>query len=91
MPYATFERFELNVPQHIVDSVPRSGAVDNEINFHVYNSEIIDALDDIGAEKIRDELREYGAWEDDELADEKENRARLLWIAVGNIQEEQAQ
>lgn len=37
------------------------------------------------AEKLRLELRDYGAWDDAELADDAMNRIRLLWIAAGDM------
>jgi hypothetical protein len=41
-------------------------------------------------EKVRDELREYGAWDDDELADHAANLLRVLWLAAGQIRDENA-
>jgi len=38
---------------------------------------------------IRSELQEYGAWSDLELLDHSSNLERLLWIACGDITEEQ--
>lgn len=40
------------------------------------------------ADAIRRTLREYGAWDDDELSDAAENRCRILWIAAFDIGEE---
>lgn len=37
------------------------------------------------------ELREYGAWDEDELADHQQNLQRILWLACGEIKEEAAQ
>lgn len=34
---------------------------------------------------LRDELREYGAWDDEQLADHEQNLQRLLWLACGDI------
>ena len=42
----------------------------------------------IGADKIRDELRKYGAWDATELADDTENMKRILWLAAGDILED---
>lgn len=39
-------------------------------------------------DKLRAELQEYGAWEEDELADHTANCERMLWIMCGNIQDE---
>ena len=39
------------------------------------------------ADTIRRTLKRYGAWDADELADDDANRARILWIACGDIRE----
>jgi hypothetical protein len=39
----------------------------------------------IDPEALRKELREYGAWDDEQLADHDENLKRILWIAIWNI------
>jgi len=44
-------------------------------------------LASINADLLRDELREYGAWDADELADHDANLDRILWIACGDITE----
>jgi hypothetical protein len=33
-------------------------------------------------------LKEYGAWDDEELADHQQNLQRLLWVAACDIAEE---
>lgn len=38
-------------------------------------------------DKTRKCLKEYGAWNDDELADDEENRKRLFWIMMGDFDE----
>jgi hypothetical protein len=42
----------------------------------------------IHPDEIRRELRNSGAWADEELADEKMNRIRILWIAACECKEE---
>lgn len=42
----------------------------------------------IDAATLRKELREWGAWDDVELADHESNLDRLLWLACGNIVED---
>lgn len=46
-------------------------------------------LDAIKADVLADELREYGAWEDEQLADHDANLTRLVWIAGNDINEGQ--
>ena len=40
---------------------------------------------------LTDELREYGAWNADELSDHEQNKARILWIACGDIADQEMQ
>ena len=42
-------------------------------------------LDAIAPEKLREELAEYGAWDERELADHQANLSRWLWISCGDI------
>ena len=53
-------------------------------------------LDDIGATALSEELAEYGNWETGggktyriTHCDDNDNRQRIVWIAGGNIREEQ--
>lgn len=46
------------------------------------------AIYSIPAEALRDELAEYGAWDEEELKNDRENRERILWIAASDIREE---
>jgi hypothetical protein len=48
-------------------------------------------LDRLEPAAIARELAEYGAWDSEELQDTEANRARLLWIACGDIQERLAE
>ena len=42
----------------------------------------------IDPDRIRQELREYGAWEEEELADDEANWQRVLWLGANDISEE---
>lgn len=44
-------------------------------------------LDKLAPDTVRECLREYGAWDADELADHDANLSRLLWIACGDVSE----
>ncbi|WP_448168667.1 hypothetical protein [Burkholderia ambifaria] len=48
---------------------------------------IVKQLDKVDPAALRDELREYGAWDDVQLADHNENLSRILWLACGDIVE----
>jgi|DEB0MinimDraft_6_1074348.scaffolds.fasta_scaffold12647_7 hypothetical protein len=45
-------------------------------------------LDALDSELIAAELKEYGAWDADELGDHSANLERLVWIACGDLQDE---
>lgn len=40
---------------------------------------------------LASELQEYGAWDETELADHEQNLQRILWLAAGDIIEQDAQ
>jgi hypothetical protein len=44
-------------------------------------------LDRLDPDRVREVLRDYGAWDDNELSDHDANLDRLLWIACGDIVE----
>ena len=45
-------------------------------------------LDKLDPEVLRQELKEYGAWDAADLEDHTANLQRILWIAAGDIIEE---
>lgn len=45
-------------------------------------------LNKVDPEALRQELIGYGAWDDTELANNADNLQRLLWLAAGDITEE---
>jgi hypothetical protein len=92
---ALFDRFELSMTQEQAEAccLPRVDAIPVVERLLVgrllgSNEGLNTQLDRIGAGTIRDELAEYGAWDDDELMNDAENRARIVWIAAGNIWDE---
>lgn len=86
--YTTFERFEIELTKEQALSGSHPGPCDEDIAELLKVPEIAAQLDKIGDETIKAELKEYGAWDEAELADNEQNRARILWIACGNIREE---
>lgn len=89
--YATFNRFEIQMTKAQAESVSHAGRCDDDVAVLLGNKAIQRQLRKIDADAIRAELREYGAWDDEELADEAANQARIVWCAGCNITEELAQ
>ena len=46
---------------------------------------IVEQLSKVDPALLREELSEWGAWDDDELSDHDQNLTRILWIACGDI------
>lgn len=86
--FATFNRFELQMTKDQSAIASHQGQCDADVAELVTHPKIRRQLDRIGADAIRDELREYGAWDAAELSDDQQNRQRIVWIAAGNIREE---
>ena len=84
MKTAYFERFTLPLPDDAVVSCSHQGACDEDVAFWETR---VDRPDDITPDNLRAELKGYGAWDDEELADDDANWRRILWIAAGNIQD----
>ena len=84
--FASFNRFELNITKKDASSMSHQGDCDDDVTALLPKYE--KQLKKIGNEKIASELKEYGAWDENELSDEYANMKRILWIASGNIIEE---
>lgn len=86
--YATFNRFELRITKAQALQGSHPGPCDLDIRDLLAVPAIKRQLDKINPLDIRAELKEYGAWGENELSSYEDNRARILWIACGNIREE---
>lgn len=69
-------------------SASHQGECDDDVEALVLVPKIARQLKKIAPDKIRAELRECGAWDKVELADDEQNMRRIVWIAAGNIVEE---
>lgn len=78
----------IDLLQTHIDCVPQSGAADDAIAHLRTLPEISEQLNSLNSETVRKELREYGAWDETELADHNANLSRLLWIAVCDCREQ---
>ncbi len=81
---AQLERFALQLPAECVIDCSHAGPCDADVD---HWADRID-LTHLREAEIHAELREYGAWESDELEDEEDNLRRIIWIAACNIKEE---
>ncbi len=82
---ASFNRFEISMPKRAALDCSHSGSCDADVEYY---ASILKRPAECTADKLSAELREYGAWDDEQLADDDANWQRIVWIAAGNIREE---
>lgn len=85
---AYFERFTLTITKEQARTGSHQGRCDDDIQYLLTVPAIRRQLNKIPAQDIRKELSEYGAWDESELSNDDDNKARILWIACCNIREE---
>lgn len=85
--WCTFDYFEFEMSEEQArfcglsgDSTEAVKSIWKEIN-----------LDSISDEDLKKELRQYGAWSDEELQNRQENEMRIIWIGACNSLEEIAE
>lgn len=85
---ATFNRFEISMTKEQAESCSHPGDCMSDVKRLMHDPDIRKQMSHISPEHIRKELKEYGAWDEEELKDDESNKQRILWIAAGNIVEE---
>lgn len=86
--FASFNSFELQMTYAEAESCSHVGSCDVDVMILLDTPKMKRQLKKIAPEKIAKELREYGAWDDEELKSEADNHMRIVWIAACNITEE---
>lgn len=79
--------FEIEMTVEQAKSGSHQGACDEDVVELLKVPAIAAQLDTFGPDKIRAALAEYGAWDDEELQDDAQNRARALWSACCDAKE----
>lgn len=82
---ALFTRFVIELPAECVEDRAHQGDCDSYVSSWAPR---VPRPSDLDAFTLAAELREYGCWDKDELADDSENWKRIIWIAAGNIKDE---
>ena len=81
-------RIELQIAREDAESASHPGPCDADVARLRDVPYIREQLDRLPPALVVECLREYGAWDAEELADHDANLDRLLWIACGDISEE---
>jgi hypothetical protein len=85
---AYFNRFVIELTLEQAESGAHQGQCDDDIAMLLREPAIDAELARIPAGDIAAELRAYGAWDDEQLADYDANLTRILWLACGAIKDE---
>lgn len=90
--WASFNHFEIRIPGQCALDCSHSG--DCEADVLHWGPKVRDLVESDcftnrpTPDKIRAELKEHGAWDAEELADDERNWIRLVWIAACNVAED---
>ena len=79
---------ELNITRAQAASCSHLGACDTDVSALSQVPAIARQLRKIKPDNLAVKLKEYGAWDTSELADHDQNLQRILWIACGDICDE---
>lgn len=82
---ASFDRFEIEMTKAQAESCSHTGACDSDVLALSKLPKIARQFKKIDPLHIAEELKGYGAWDEEELKDTDQNVQRILWIAAGNI------
>lgn len=82
----TFDYGELFLPEQALLNCYRPGRCDVDVEYWV--TKIRWEEQTMTDDQIAKTLSEYGAWDEEELKDVKQNRRRILWLAAADYQEE---
>lgn len=78
-------RIELQMTWEQAQSVSHSGQCDEDVEELSKVPEIKAQLDKLDSALLSSELKEYGAWDETECANHNQNLQRILWLAGGDI------
>lgn len=75
----------LNVQLDDALDAHHSGQCDDDVAALSNQPYVAEQLAKIDRALLAKELKEYGAWDDEDLRDHAQNLQRLLWVACGDI------
>jgi len=86
--HAYFDCFTITLTKAQALSASHPGPCDTDVAYLLTLPTIQKQLSLIPDDDLVAELSEYGAWDDNQLANRADNEAHIIWIAAGNIREE---
>lgn len=86
-PVSLFSRFSISMTEEQALNASDTGPCDDAVESLSQSAGIRAQRETIHPDDIRRELKEAGAWDDDDLKNDEDNWERILWIAAGNIRD----
>lgn len=78
-------KIELDITSDHAHIGSHSGQCDQDVAYLRALPEISAQLEKLDPVLVVSELEEWGAWDEEELKDHDQNLSRLLWLACGDI------
>jgi len=83
--WATFNHFEIEMTKEQANIGYHQGQCDDDVEYLLTIPKIKRQLAKISDADLIAELSDYGAWNNKELSNRKDNELRIIWLAAGNI------
>lgn len=74
-----------DLPPGCIGDCSHAGACDEDVSFWLCDRVVASLLNEIPPKDVRICLRRYGAWSAEDLSDDEENLARILWLMCGDF------
>ena len=85
MEAACFNRFVIEMPEEAAMACSHTGDCSGGVTFWAPR---ITRPAECTAAALQSELKEYGAWNEEQLADDAANWERIVWVAACDIREQ---
>lgn len=76
-----------DLPQECIDECSAPGPADETVAAWRKDERVAAVLARLDPRQVRSHLKGYGAWDEEELADDDQNLTRVLWLACGDFRE----
>lgn len=80
-------RLHLTLSEDQVSTCAHSGDCEADVRWTLAEDDIESQVAEWDPGDLKRELREYGAWDDEELSDHEMNIVRMLWLAANDCRE----
>lgn len=86
--WAFFNRFLIEMTKKQALSASHQGDCELDVVALLKDTKIRQQLEKITDRSLKEELKDYGAWDEGELMSREDNEKRIIWIAACNIRED---